>query len=140
MVSLSDLNSSSLSPITPPDEESKEPHPQGLIEIERLPSELSQKYHLNDLVPKTKYESVSDGQVKEEKKRAYIVDVSQNSGDHISIDLRWIQLHFDNQHVEYEGEMNKYLIHQQKLLKRYFVLNNRALLIYKDKTTYQTHT
>ena len=88
MVSLSDLNSSSLSPITPPDEESKEPHPQGLIEIERLPSELSQKYHLNDLVPKTKYESVSDGQVKEEKKRAYIVDVSQNSGDHISIDLR----------------------------------------------------
>ena len=60
----------------------------------------------------------------EEKKGANIVDISDD---------------IDNQHVEYEGEMNRYLNYQQKLLKRYFVLNNRALLLYKDNTSYNAH-
>ena len=43
------------------------------------------------------------------------------------------------QKVIYEGELLKYLKYKQTMLLRYIVLNNRALLLYKNNVAYQSY-
>ena len=40
----------------------------------------------------------------------------------------------------YESEISKYIPRHQTMLKRYAVLNNRALLFYKDEVAYQAYS